>query len=346
MTREARKLGLETLARSILSKKDSDALVVIYPHVRADGDAYGSSFALVGALAKLGIEVITLCEERVNPFLMMPFTESARVWPDLKDDEKKAIQERQSLAIQVDASEDTRFASRQEVYYSSPEQAIIDHHINIKPNEDLVFIDPDAGANTELVYTLILVLEELSGIKLFDHDVAIALYIGLLTDTGGFTYDNVSPETLRIGAELLEYGIEVAQLNNRLFKEKPWRVFQIEGQLALDSKLSEGGEISYLTVSRAYASKYGVLDSDLNAVPALLRDIQGVKVSLFMRESAEGYRGNLRSTGDFDVAYIASLYDGGGHKNAAGFTVENTDRPIEEVCLEVVSKVKSRLELR
>ncbi len=348
MTRDARKIGLEALANAILSKRDTDELVVIYPHVRADGDAYGSSFALVGALKKLNIPVLVLLEETASVEGAGDiFAQDCIVWPEASKAQKLAVFEQQAMAIQVDSSEKSRLATRDEVYFSSPEQAVIDHHINSRANGGLFFIDRTAGANVELIYTLILLLEEKTGLDLMDHDIALVLYIGLLTDTGGLSYDNTGPETLVIASELIQYDLDVAGINNHLFKEKEWEIYQFEAELARKAKLSDGGDVAYLTVSQDFIHEHKAKDHYLEHMPATLRNIKGVKASLMLRETIGGdYRGNLRSTGDVDISLVANAFNGGGHKNASGFTIENPETDIDSKILEILEYMQDKLDLK
>lgn len=350
MTRETRKIGLEALAKKILSKRNQDELILVYPHVRADGDAYGSSFALVKAFAKLGIEAAVLAEEDLSNEMAYMRAESEFInWNELSEEEQNEFKQKVSLSIQVDSSEDDRLANRLGIFQDSPEYAIIDHHISSKDNGGLIFIDPEAGANVELVYTLILVLEEFTGKKLFDKDIALDIYTGLLTDTGSFSYDNTKAETLRIAAELLEYEINVAELNNHLFKEKPWDRLIAETKLIQHAKLSADKQIAYLSVSQEFMNANNITDADLENLPAVLRNIKGVIVSLVLRETKEGTaRGNLRSTGPNDISVIARAHNGGGHLNAAGFTITASEleaSDLDSIAQQIIAEIKHELGL-
>lgn len=350
MTRETRKQGLEALAQKILSKRQQDEFILVYPHVRADGDAYGSSFALVKVFAKLGIEAAVLAEENLSADMEFMKTDSKFInWNESPEDAQADLKQRVTLSIQVDSSEDDRLAKRLEIFHGSPEFAIIDHHISSKVNGDLIFIDPEAGANVELIYTLILLLEELTGEQLLDKEVALTIYTGLLTDTGSFSYDNTKPETLRIAAELLECDINVAELNNHLFKEKPWDKLLAETKLIQKANLSANKKIAYLTVTQSFMNDNDIADTDLENLPAVLRNIKGVVVSLVLRETSEGtVRGNLRSTGPNDISVIARAHNGGGHLNAAGFTIgaaELEARGLDSIAEQIITEINQKLGL-
>ncbi len=350
MTRETRKQGLEALAQKILSKRQQDEFILVYPHVRADGDAYGSSFALVKVFAKLGIEAAVLAEENLSADMEFMKTDSKFInWNESPEDAQADLKQRVTLSIQVDSSEDDRLAKRLEIFHGSPEFAIIDHHISSKVNGDLIFIDPEAGANVELVYTLILLLEELTGEQLLDKEVALTIYTGLLTDTGSFSYDNTKPETLRIAAELLEYDINVAELNNHLFKEKPWDKLLAETKLIQKANISDNKKIAYLTVPQSFMNDNDIADTDLENLPAVLRNIKGVVVSLVLRETSEGtVRGNLRSTGHNDISVIARAHNGGGHLNAAGFTISAAELEasgLDSIAEQIITEINQKLGL-
>ena len=347
MTREDRKKGLRALAEIILSRRNSSDLFVIYPHVRADGDAYGSSFALMDVFEQLGINAVVLLEEEISPKMhFMKGDKTILIWPEMDELERIKLLERQKLAIQLDSSEASRFASRIEAYESAEIQMIIDHHISEKQNSDTVFVDYLAAANVELIYTLILLLEEITGMTLLNKYVASCIYTGLLTDSGGFSYGNTSAETLQIASELLDYNVQVASLNNHLFKETPWTTLKIEAELLLKLQRSSNEKITYLVIDKSCMQDLKISDDDLEGLPAKIRDIKGVVASLLLRETRDGkVRGNLRSVGDNDISTIARKFGGGGHKNASGFTVEGFSGELIDLAKRIVKDMNTELGL-
>ena len=346
MRRRERIKGLKPLAEELLNIDSEEAIVMVFPHIRADGDAYGSSFALYGALSKLGYKVVVIAEEAIyDNYAFMPYQENLYVYEDLSAKEKAKLEAKGNVAIQVDSSELNRLGARAKLFKETTHKFVIDHHISPLENNEHVFIDKDAGANTELVYIFILLIGALANKKLLDDKVALALYAGLLTDTGGFSYDNTSSETLKIASELLAFNIPVAKLNNHLFKEVSYRNFNIEAILAQKTKLSEAGELSYLIIDKDLIEEYDLTDEDISPMPAKIRDIKGVKVSLILRNNLDGnYRGNLRSVGKYDVAKIAQKLNGGGHINAAGFTIEAKE-DIHSVASKVIDIIKTELKI-
>ena len=330
---------LEFLARDLWSGAKDNPLCLIYPHIRADGDAYGASLALAMAMRKIGYEVrVLLGEPLVDQFSYLPGQELLSVWPKLKEAETEVLQNRQALAVMVDLSTPDRLGKRRSLYERASQNIILDHHLSRLENDSRTYIFPDAAASCELIYDVIKSLEKAAAKPLLDRDMAVCLYSGLLTDTGAYAYNSVTPHTLEVGADLIRQGIDFPRLNSHLLMEVDWQTFYVEGLLRTQVKDLLDGKVRYLLVTKEMMQDMKAKDEQLEAMPAAMRDIKGCLLSLMLRESSKGQvRGNLRSENDVDVRLLAEKFNGGGHKNAAGFTLEGTtliqvqDRILAEV---------------
>lgn len=315
------------LAQKLLGLRAGRGQLFIYPHLHADGDAYGSAFALCLLLERAGVSACCLLNEEIDPsFDFLPGREHVLVYPELSKAEKEALAERQAAALMIDVSTEDRLALRLPLYQRAAEHYVLDHHISELPNDESRYVFPEAAASCELAAELALVLEKESGMKLLDKDSALCLYTGILTDTGNFSYANVKPETLAAGGMLLAYGIDLPWLTDHLFRQVSWTRFRLEGALRGRTRQAAGGKITYVFVSRALLKEYGADDRDVEAMPSMLRDVKGTMISLVLRETESGtLRGNLRSQNGVDVRRIAAEWGGGGHVNAAGFTLPAAD---------------------
>jgi phosphoesterase RecJ-like protein len=218
----------------------------------------------------------------------------------------------------------------------------IDHHHDNTRFGDVNLVDTGASSTAEIVYEL--------GRQLGGHltpEIASALYVGLVTDTGKFMYENVNAETHRIAADLIEAGVEVDDTYRRLYEHVPLEKLRLVSraldgiQLLCDDRLV----LTYVTAADYEASGAG--EEMTEGIIDHLRSVEGAKVAALVRD--QGSRGraarkvSLRSSeGDVDVSAIARGQGGGGHKRAAGFSTDlELEELIELLCGEVGTQLGS-----
>lgn len=334
---------LAPLASSLLALGGREGPLAVYPHLNADGDALGASLGLTLVLEAAGVSAVCVLNEPIGKdFSFLPRQDKFLVWPELPEAARAELLKTQQAALMIDVSVPERLAERRQAYEACPRRFILDHHLSEKANDKSNFIFPDAAASCELGLELALALEKAAGRELLSRDAALGLYAGLLTDTGNFSYANVKPSTLAAAAKLLTYGVDLPALTDRLFRAISWTRFKFEGVLRGETREAAGGRIKYLLVPRALLEKHGAEDADVEGMPSLLRDIEGTEISLVLRETAAGtLRGNLRSEARVDVSRAAAMFGGGGHKNAAGFTI--TGLSLEEALPRVLKTLEEAL---
>jgi phosphoesterase RecJ-like protein len=216
----------------------------------------------------------------------------------------------------------------------------IDHHHDNTRFGDANLVDTSASSTAEIVHEV--------GRQLGGHltpEIASALYVGLVTDTGKFMYENVNAETHRIAADLIEAGVDVDDTYRRLYEHVPLEKLRLVSraldgiQLLCDDRLV----LTYVTQADYEASGAG--EEMTEGIIDHLRSVEGAKVAALVRD--QGSRGraarkvSLRSSeGDIDVSAIARAHGGGGHKRAAGFS---TDLELEELVQFLCGEVGSQL---
>jgi bifunctional oligoribonuclease and PAP phosphatase NrnA len=216
----------------------------------------------------------------------------------------------------------------------------IDHHHDNTLFGDVNLVEVDASCTAEIVYELAILL----GAEI-TPDIASALYVGLVTDTGKFMYENSNARTHRIAAELIEAGVEVDETYRRLYEHVP-----IE-KLRLLSRALEGIQrhcdgilvLAYITAADYAASGAG--EEMTEGIIDHLRSVEGARVAALMRDLGDRGRAarkvSLRSSGgEVDVSAIARKHGGGGHKRAAGFS---TDLELDEVVAFLCNEVSAQL---
>lgn len=283
-------------------------------HVRPDGDCIGSCMGLYLYLKKVcpGARVQVMIEKPADIFSCINDIEEI-------NSDFEPITEEFDVYIALDA-EKSRLGEAEKFFDKAKKKINIDHHIsNAKGSGDINYIVPGASSTSELIYQVIADKSEI------DVQIAKALYIGIIHDTGVFQYSNTSPETLRIAAELIAYGFDFSEIIDKTFYEKTYLQNQILGRALLESILFMDGRCVVSVISKKTMSFYNAKPYDLDGIVSELRNIKGVECAVFMYQTDDmEYKVSLRSGGIVNVAEIAALFGGGGHVKAAGVTMKGT----------------------
>ncbi|MDO4393432.1 MAG: bifunctional oligoribonuclease/PAP phosphatase NrnA [Bacillota bacterium] len=292
----------------ILEKADS---VLIFPHVSPDGDAMGSATGLYKALTSIGKKCAILLEEDIPEYIsFLPFEGYTK---------DQNIIEEPDVTICVDCSEPNRIPSRVEAFEKGKTRVCIDHHINPEGYGDYYYIDEGTAAASELIYTLI---DEMTWPM--DEDTAVLLYAGIVTDTGGFRYSNTTASTHRIAANLIEAGVNVNDISVALYQNVSREQTLAEAMILekMDIFADGKGAISYVTLEEL--DEIGASPDDTENVIDRLRDVKGVEIAAFLKPKGNKVKASLRAKTYGDVQKIATTFGGGGHKKAAGCTIDGS----------------------
>ncbi|MCD7725683.1 MAG: bifunctional oligoribonuclease/PAP phosphatase NrnA [Clostridiales bacterium] len=302
--------------------------IAISGHVRPDGDCVGSVMGLYLYLQK------ELPQARIDIYLEKP----APVFDCISHIED--IQSDFQTDMVYDAyfaldSNDERLGGALPIYERARKKINIDHHISNTGCGDINVIEPQRSSTAELLY-------ELLDPARIDREIAMAVYIGLIHDTGVFKYSNTSPRTLQIAAELISYGFDFSELIEKTFYEKTYVQTQIMGRAVLESMRFLDDRCIVSVVSRRMMAFYQVEPGDLDGIVNQLLSVNGVECALFMYETGTlEYKVSMRSKGKVDVAAVAVKFGGGGHVRAAGCTMNGTYHDnINNLSLEVEEQLK------
>lgn len=315
---------MDLILDELSEARRSGGQVVLYPHVRADGDALGGCFALARLLRKLDINSLVLLEEEVpEKFIFLPGLELAAIYDQA---DRAALLDRQCVAVAIDSHGADRLMSRETLYDAAPVRMVIDHHVSELPVHPLYYKDTTASAVCEMIGSFALHLEKRENRELMDLDIATALMAGIMTDTGRFSYSNVTARTFSIASRLKAHGVRMNDLSERLFDTMSPARMRLIAVISAGVTYYYGGRLAVAQISLRDREEAGARDdSDLDGLAAMLRTVEGVDVALLLTEAECGaVRGNLRSNAHFDSAAFARTLGGGGHVPAAGFTMENT----------------------
>jgi phosphoesterase RecJ-like protein len=195
----------------------------------------------------------------------------------------------------------------------------VDHHRGNGDFGTLNLVVPTASSTAELLTSLLADL----GVDL-DLDIATCLYTGIVTDTGRFQYTNSSPETLRLAADLLAFGVPAARIAREVFDSSPFGYLKLVGRVLDRAQLLEETGFVYSWIEQEDLIETGVSMEDTEKVIDLIRGTRAADVAALFKEQPEGgFRVSLRSKGPRTVDGIARSQGGGGHQLAAGFSTDN-----------------------
>jgi len=309
--------------------------VCLTTHVNADGDGLGSEVAMVHLLRQLGAEVCVTNPTPVPPRFAFLFDDIADA-----DAGTRSVRElrRADAIIVLDIADLSRLGSLAEtVRERAVPVACIDHHVSpgtLPPGPR--FVDPSAAATGELIY----LLAREAGWTV-TVPAARALYVALVTDTGGFRFSNTKPRTLRIAGDLLDAGVDPEQVYLDVYAGAPAGRPRLLAEVLQTLVVEEDIGLAWVTVPPGALERYGVDPDDLDGVVEHARSVRRVRLALLFREmSGHRVKVSLRSVGDVNVAELAKQFGGGGHAKAAGVAIQGT---LAEVQATVLASARDRL---
>jgi len=311
---------------------------VLTTHNHPDGDGLGCELALAAFLRQLGKDVAIVNVDPVPEMLeFLDLQGSVRVFHPDRD---RATLAGAEIIFILDTAEGwSRLGILgQAAQECSATTVCVDHHRDDGAFVDLAIVDSSAGATAELIFELV---DSMGGE--LTYDMARALYVAIVTDTGSFRFGKTSPRTHRIVARLLEAGVMPQQVYSHLYEQRPLGQLHLQSQLLAQLTLAYGGRLAWSKVTREMLQRYGVARRDITHLVDLGLSVAGVEVSVLFSETRNGrVQLNLRSKGRLAVHEVAQRLGGGGHPFASGAQVDGPlDQAIERV-LEEMRQVWSR----
>jgi phosphoesterase RecJ-like protein len=171
-------------------------------------------------------------------------------------------------------------------------------------------------------------------------DIATALYVAIVTDTGRFTHSNTTPEALRAAAFLIEHGARHMEISKNVYNTNPFNLIQLHAQVLNTIKLHAGNQIATVCLTKEMLEKTGVSAIDTHEFADIPVSIDGVTVGVLFREMTKPnwVKVSLRSRNEFNVNNIAKKFGGGGHKYAAGCEIQGGIAEVQQLILEELEK--------
>lgn len=302
----------------ILKKSDN---IIIAGHTSPDGDAVGACMAMALSLRELGKEPRILLEDYSKKYSFIPGKEF------LYRAEGGFDNVEADVFLALDCADKERLGMFKEVFDRSKTKVCVDHHSSNEGYGDYNLIIPDISSTSEIVYEIAVELGTMNS------DIAAAVYAGIVFDTGGFRHKSTGAGTHAVTSRLLSYDIDFSGIYNHLMTEHTLMEarcfgFAVSNMVCL---LDEG--IGFTSISAEQRDSLGVTVKDYSGIVEYVLNTKGIEVAFFVYEKANGeIKVSFRSKG-IDVAEIASKYGGGGHRLAAGCSVEGDINKVTDTIL-------------
>ncbi|BDI32258.1 phosphoesterase RecJ-like protein [Capsulimonas corticalis] len=297
-------------------------------HVNPDGDALGSMIGLALALTPLQKKITLLSADGVpEMYKFLPGAELVQRGSDEAEFD---------LAIVLDSGDLSRVgASVLPVVERARKTIDIDHHVTANSFGDIRVLNSKAASTSEIVYALVLAM----GLPI-DKAIATCLFTGVITDTGSFRFQNVTPNTFHVAASLLEHGAPPAYISENVFENRSFAATKMLGATLSTLTSTANGRVIWAHASLEDFVALGATDEDTEGIVNYVRGVRDAEVGVFFREMPGGsVRISLRSRDTVNVAEIAAQFGGGGHKMAAGCSVARPLAEAEKLVIDAILAV-------
>jgi phosphoesterase RecJ-like protein len=308
---------------------------LVTTHENPDGDALGSMLALHLALQQLGKDSAMYLAGDVP----VPSEYRFMALDALRRDVPGDAAERTLVA--VDCANESRLGPDPEILMNAGFVLNVDHHHDNTRFGNVNVIFPRASSTGEVLADLF----ELLGVEI-TPDIAEALYIAVVTDTGRFQYTNTSPKTMRLAASLIERGADVHKIFQGVYESVDFTKLKLLARALEHARVYEGGRVVVSYLSRGDFTAVSAPEPYAEGIIDYLRAVQGADMSVLIREpprrNGPARRVSLRASVDeLDVSAIARKSGGGGHRQAAGFSSEATIEEITRFVLEEFRRMRA-----
>lgn len=309
----------------ILVELKNAKTIVILTHESPDGDAISSSLSVMHALAQFGKNADVVIPEHAKDFDFLPGADQIL---------NNGKEEQYDLAISVDCTDLKRLAGGKEFFETAKKTVEIDHHSVNAMFADYNYVDPVSPSCCQVLIAMF----EYYGVEI-TKEIANCILTGMITDTGGFQWGGVTPETFEFAAELIRKGAKIKEICRKALRNKTKAHCKLERLVYDRLEFYENDKIaiSYITIedNQNTGAKLG----DEEGLTEMLRDIEGVEVAVLLKEKEgkNGYKASLRSHETINVSEICLLLGGGGHPGAAGCFIPGT---LEQAKTKILDAIK------
>lgn len=298
-------------------------------HIRADGDGLGSALAFDKLLRKLGKRSHVVCDKGAIPeYSFLPGAD--KVGSSARD-----LRSSYDAVFSFDCASFERLGCVGESLPRGVTIVNIDHHISNERFGAVNWIDDTFASTTEMVFTF----ARAAKIKI-DRPTAVCLYVGLVTDTGNFTFGNTTPRSHQMAGRLLEYGVRPAEIGTLLYRQRTPGELKLFAKCIENLQLSKDGSIGWVRLTEEMMRECRHWPEETQMYVNVIKSLKTVKVAVLLRQMDSQVKVSFRTSEGVDGTRLAGLWGGGGHMRASGCTISG---PIEQVEREVIRKTEEFL---
>lgn len=299
--------------------------IVVLTHESPDGDAMGSALATKLVLKQFEKKADVIIPEFSKMYEFLPEIEELKTDSEIK---------KYDLAIILDCADAKRIAKK-EYFDNAKKSIVIDHHGSNNMYGDLNYVNPVSPACCEVLLALFACCE----IKI-TKEIGICLMTGIITDTGGFRHQGINSETFEFTADLVRIGVDIPEIYKRVLSTKTKSNFELTKKVINRMEFLENEKVAFTYTNICDEQEVGAEPGDHEGLVEIGRNIEGVEVSIFIRQKEENsYKVSMRSGDDVNVSDICLLFGGGGHQRAAGALINGTVEEVKDKLIKELKKV-------
>ncbi len=311
--------------QAVIDKIMKAESIAVFPHVNEDPDALGSCFAFAKAMRGMGKKATVYVSGKIESRLNF-----------IGDDYvlyREGTEHNHDLCVCLDCGDLGRITERKTMFDEINNSVNIDHHYTNTNFADANYVDGKAAAASEILFELF----NKMNIEISDA-IAKDLYTAICSDTGCFKYSNVTPKTMRIAADLLEYNFDHAEVVRLLFDNESLAAAKLKAEITEGIKSFAGDKIRVVTTDERAGEKYGISKEDIPNLVDIPRRIEGTEIAVCIKRIEGGFKLSLRSNGKADVSKVSMQFGGGGHVKAAGAilhfdSAEEAENAVVSACM-------------
>ena len=335
-----------TEIKDLKSLLASPKKIVIVPHKNPDGDAIGSTVALYNFLKSKQHDAVVIAPNDYPEFLKwVPGQEDVLIFEKNTEKATQLISDAEVI-FTLDFNHFSRTGMMEEVLAKTETTYVmIDHHQQPDDYAKFTYSDVSCSSTCEMVYNFIEMLDETDKIS---PEIASALYLGIMTDTGSFRFSSTTSKTHRVIANLIDKGAKNANIHQDTFDNSSYERMQLLGVALNNMKVFSEYKTAYITLSQEELDKHNFKKGDTEGFVNYSLGIKGIIfAAIFIENKADKIiKISLRSKGDFDVNQFARKhFEGGGHINAAGgksdLTLKETTQKFEQLLADYENELKN-----
>ena len=301
--------------------------ILIISHVNPDGDTLGTMCGLYSVIKshyKKKAEMLILSKLPKN-YEFLPNISDAKTVD--KFDKSREY----DLVVTVDVASLDRIIDSQIFFEKAKKTVNIDHHITNNLFGDIAIVEAKASSAGEVLFNALTSLE----IKL-DKESATCLYVAMMTDTGGFRFENTNSRVFKVASELVEFGLNPNELFKKCYESKSKEMVLFQSHCVSNACFDNNDKVVYTVVYKKDVEKFAAGDDATEGIAEMLRAIVTTEISFVVKEiDSRACKVSMRSKKQ-DVAKICAAFGGGGHKFAAGCTIKTS---CEEACRRIIAEI-------